>query len=39
MMNHSKVWVEVNLGSSSGSGSGGGSGDATDEIIYNGGLI
>lgn len=38
MMNHSKVWIEVNLGSSSGSSSGG-SGDITDEIIYNGGLI
>lgn len=36
MMNHFKVWVEVQLGSSGGSGGGGGS---AEEIIYNGGLI
>lgn len=36
MMNHDKVWVQVNLGNSGG---GGGSGDLPNEIIFNGGLI
>ena len=38
MMNHSKQWVKVDLGSA-GSGGSSGDGDGTQEVIYNGGLI
>lgn len=37
MMNHSLVWVQVDLGSSSNGG--GGSGNLPAEVIFNGGLI
>lgn len=38
MMNHSLVWVQVDLGSGSNSG-GGGSGNLPTEVIFNGGLV